>query len=227
MDNAHKYSLFISSTYEDLVDERQSVLTVALENDFIPVGMEQFGAHPADKWDIITRMIDDCDAYLLIIAGRYGSMDDSGVSWTEKEYDYAKEKGIPVIALIRKRESILGDKLDSDQTKLDAFRERVKDGSFNSGFFSNEGELKYEAGRGLHNMKDHLRDSKGGWVRYSDVKRMIDNDRKQYTEENAAVINAMTRAVTAMSEKVTALEESVTWNKFKPISDMEVQGHFK
>lgn len=34
------FSLFISSTYEDLKEERQALIGVALENGFIPVGME-------------------------------------------------------------------------------------------------------------------------------------------------------------------------------------------
>lgn len=227
MDNAHKYSLFISSTYEDLIDERQSVLTVALENDFIPVGMEQFGANPLDKWELITRMIDECDAYLLIIAGRYGSKDENGVSWTEREFDYARSKSIPVIALIRDPVSITSDKMDDEQKKLELFRERVKGESSNKGFFGDKGELKYEAGRGLHNMKDYLRNSDAGWVRYADVKDMINNDRKQYMIDNAAVINAMTKAMTTMADKINALEDNLTWQEIiEPISDEEVKERF-
>jgi hypothetical protein len=45
-------------------------------------------------------VIDDCDYYLLIIGGRYGSTDPEGVSYTEKEYEYAIEHGIKVIALL-------------------------------------------------------------------------------------------------------------------------------
>ena len=37
-----KFSLFISSTYEDLKEERKALMEVALDNNFIPVGMEQF-----------------------------------------------------------------------------------------------------------------------------------------------------------------------------------------
>lgn len=42
MTNRRKFSVFISSTYEDLKEERQALFGVALENNFIPVGMEQF-----------------------------------------------------------------------------------------------------------------------------------------------------------------------------------------
>ncbi len=192
--------------------------------------MEQFGANPLDKWKLITRMINECDAYLLIIAGRYGTLADNGISWTEKEYNYAKEKGIPVIALIRTKESISGDKLDNDQTKLDAFRKRVKDESFNSGFFSNEGELKYEAGRGLHNMKEYLRDTRAGWVRYSDVKNIINNDRKQFTIDYAVMVDALSKALTAVGNEVRGINESRrsgVWKITEPISDNEVKDLFE
>ena len=90
MTGKRKFSLFISSTYEDLKEERQALIGVALENGFIPVGMEQFHGAPADQWTVITKIIDECDFYLLIIGGRYGSIDESGkVSYTEKEYGYA------------------------------------------------------------------------------------------------------------------------------------------
>ena len=40
---------------------------MALENNFIPVGMEQFHAAPTSQWNVITKMIDECDFYLLVI----------------------------------------------------------------------------------------------------------------------------------------------------------------
>lgn len=46
MDNKRKFSIFISSTYEDLKEERQSLIGVSLENNFIPVGMERFHVAP-------------------------------------------------------------------------------------------------------------------------------------------------------------------------------------
>ncbi len=53
MKNRRKFSIFISSTYEDLKKERQALVGVALENNFIPVGMEQFHAAPTSQWNVI------------------------------------------------------------------------------------------------------------------------------------------------------------------------------
>ena len=129
-----KYSLFVSSTYEDLKVERQALMLVALENDFIPMGMEQFHAAPASQWDVITKMIDESDCFLLIIGGRYGSIDESeGISYTEKEYEYAKKKGIPILVFIKELSSIAVDKMDEDddsyikQKKLKEFRCKLKE----------------------------------------------------------------------------------------------------
>jgi len=94
-----KYQVFVSSTFRDLQDERKQVIQALLELDCIPCGMELFQASDDDQWTLIKRVIDDCDYYLVVIAGRYGSMKD-GVSYTEREYDYAVSQNKPVIAFL-------------------------------------------------------------------------------------------------------------------------------
>ncbi|WP_373332630.1 DUF4062 domain-containing protein [Thiopseudomonas alkaliphila] len=37
-----KYQVFLSSTYSDLVDERESIIKAILEMYHIPIGMEMF-----------------------------------------------------------------------------------------------------------------------------------------------------------------------------------------
>ena len=68
---------------------RQEVTHALLELDCIPSGMELFPAANEDQWSLIKRVIGDCDYYVLIIGGRYGSTDFEGISYTEKEYRYA------------------------------------------------------------------------------------------------------------------------------------------
>src|SRR5271170_2865284 len=94
-----KYQIFVSSTYNDLKEERDIVNKSILEMGNIPVGMEMFSAGDEQQWEIIKRAIDDCDYYVLILAHRYGST-VSGISYTEKEYDYAVSQKIPVLAFI-------------------------------------------------------------------------------------------------------------------------------
>ncbi len=95
-----RYQVFVSSTFADLQEERQQVIQALMEMDCIPAGMELFPATDEEQWEFIKRIIDDCDYYLLIIGGRYGSVSSDGVSYTEMEYEYAVSKGLKVIALL-------------------------------------------------------------------------------------------------------------------------------
>ena len=175
MKNIRKFSIFISSTYEDLKKERQALLGVALENNFIPVGMEQFHAAPTSQWNIITKMIDECDFYLLVIGGRYGSIDEeTGISYTEKEYNYAKTKGMPVLVLIKESSAITESEKDTGDDKyekmkrLDEFRERVKNDRNTVDFFTDINSLKYVTSPTFRNAINYAGDD-AGWVRYQDV----------------------------------------------------------
>ncbi|MCS6175859.1 DUF4062 domain-containing protein [Shewanella baltica] len=125
-----RYQVFVSSTFVDLENERQHVIQTLMEMDCIPAGMELFPAADEGQWEFIKKVIDDCDYYLLIIGGRYGSVASDGISYTEKEFDYAVEKGIKVIALIHgSPEEIASGKSERDpilQNKLIRFREKVQ-----------------------------------------------------------------------------------------------------
>jgi len=124
-----RHQLFISSTFLDLKEERAEVLRAALELDCIPTGMEAFLASNDSQWDIISKVIEECDYYILIIGGRYGSTASDGLSYTEKEFDLAKRLGIPILAFVHESpENISIGKSDVDpiaREKLKAFRDRV------------------------------------------------------------------------------------------------------
>lgn len=124
-----RYQVFVSSTYADLKEERRHVTQALMEMDCIPAGMELFPAADEEQWEFIKRIIDDCDYYLLIIGGRYGSTTDEGISYTEKEFDYAVENGLKVIALLHESpEEIPVGKSDISpelRERLQAFREKV------------------------------------------------------------------------------------------------------
>ncbi len=130
MTDQKRYQVFVSSTYLDLRDERQAVTAALLECDAFPAGMELFPAADDDAWTLITKVIDESDYYLLVVGGKYGSVDPvEDVSYTEKEYDYAVSKGKPVMAFVHGDPgSIVADKteLGDLRDKLEAFREKVK-----------------------------------------------------------------------------------------------------
>src|SRR5437764_4698485 len=93
-----RYQVFVSSTYEDLLEERRHVIQALLETRCIPVGMELFPASTEEKWALIKRLIDDCDYFIVIVAGMYGrSPAGDGPSYTEMEFDYAVQRGMKPI----------------------------------------------------------------------------------------------------------------------------------
>jgi len=97
-----RYQVFVSSTYEDLHEERQEVMHALLELDCMPAGMELFPAADDDQWTLIKNVITECDYYIVIIGGRYGSLNNEGISYTEMEYRYALEISKPIIAFLHK-----------------------------------------------------------------------------------------------------------------------------
>jgi Domain of unknown function (DUF4062) len=125
-----RYQVFVSSTFWDLETERQEVMHALLELDCIPSGMELFPAANEDQWNLIKKVIDDCDYYVLIMAGRYGSIGLDGISYTEMEYRYALSIGKPTIAFLhRSPGKISADKTESSsegKEKLRAFRTEVE-----------------------------------------------------------------------------------------------------
>jgi hypothetical protein len=124
-----RFQVFVSSTFEDLKDERGIVVENILKLEHIPAGMELFSASNDEQFKYIERVIDESDYYVLIIGNRYGSVDSDGTSYTEKEYDYAVSKGIPILAFLHSDpESLPSKKSEHDPEKrmrLNQFRKDV------------------------------------------------------------------------------------------------------
>lgn len=166
-----KYQFFISSTYEDLKEERNKAIQAILTMNQFPIGMEMFSAANDDQWKIIKEAIDSSDFYILIIGNRYGSIEDTtGISYTEKEFDYAVEKKIPVLAFIVDNSmSMIPDRFDSDPqkiAKLNAFKEKVKQSGRYVKFWKNVDNLETLISQSIS--KAVLRGNRPGWVRTTD-----------------------------------------------------------
>ena len=97
---AKTYSVFISSTFLDLKEEREKVMQAVLRLGYLPLGMEMFPASDDTQRDAIRHAIDLADYYVVLVAGRYGSRGPDSLSYTEGEFDYAVEQKIPVLAFV-------------------------------------------------------------------------------------------------------------------------------
>ena len=124
--NETKYQVFISSTHSDLTEERESIIKAILEMYHIPIGMEMFSAEDEDQWEIIRRTIEVSDYYILVLGLRYGSKTSDGISFTQKEYEYALQMKIPVLAFVMNDNvSLPKDKRDDDLSEVNKFRKEV------------------------------------------------------------------------------------------------------
>ena len=91
-----KLQIFVSSTYVDLIPHRLAAIEAILAAGHIPAAMEQFTPGSDTAWETITSWIDQSDCFLLILGGRYGSIEPkSKKSYVEMEYDYALKQGKP------------------------------------------------------------------------------------------------------------------------------------
>ncbi|HDL7686285.1 TPA: DUF4062 domain-containing protein [Yersinia enterocolitica] len=96
-----RLQVFVSSTFNDLKNERQAAVSAILKIGHIPAGMELFTAGDRSQWETIKNWIDESDVYMLILGGRYGSIEsESGLSYTELEYNYALETNKPLFSVV-------------------------------------------------------------------------------------------------------------------------------
>ena len=97
-----KHQIFISSTHDDLIEERQKLFMTTYRMNHIPIGMEGFTASNLSQWEYIQQRVIECDYFVIVVAHRYGSLipDDSGRSFTEAEYDFAMKLGKPILRFI-------------------------------------------------------------------------------------------------------------------------------
>jgi hypothetical protein len=62
-----------------------------------------FPASDDTAWEFVKDVIRQSDYYAIIIGGRYGSVDERGLSFTEREYDLAYELKVPNVGILAPR----------------------------------------------------------------------------------------------------------------------------
>lgn len=114
-----KLQVFVSSTYLDLINERQKAVEGILRSKHIPAGMELFIPSDKTQWEIIRGWIKDSDLLMLILGGRYGNIEpNSGKSYTHLEYEYAVANKIPVFAIILNDQFLANKKSQNVNLKI-------------------------------------------------------------------------------------------------------------
>lgn len=193
-----RYQVFVSSTFEDLKEERRQVNQALLELECLPAAMEMFVATDDDQWTLIQEVIELSDYYVVIVGGRYGSITEEGISYTEKEFDYALSLEKPILAFVHRHpEKIPQGQTDATaaaKKKLDAFRRKVTTGR-TVGFFETPHELGSEVSRAVARVTK--RKPGVGWVR-GDKAMTVDQEREML---------ALREQISALRNQVSVLEE--------------------
>lgn len=167
-----KYQVFVSSTYNDLREERECLKNDLFLGGYIPAGMEAFGARNQNVWDVIQDSIGNSDIFVLVIAGRYGTIDKNcGISYTEKEYNYAKENNIPILVFIRNRDFIKATDYDDnpEREKLNEFI-RLIEHDYYVTYWDKKEDLSKQVLTAITNLRNDKRNLDclmKGWVRWN------------------------------------------------------------
>ena len=195
-----KYQVFISSTYEDLKNERKKIQEVLLSADCIPAGMENFLASNDSQFDVIKRIIDLCDFYILILGFRYGSVNKTtGLSYTEMEYDYAVSKNIPILVFAKNDSNpeVYLKENPENVVKLKKFRKRAMENRLAS-IWQDSDSLMGSVALSIIKAKDT--NCMPGWIRGNEVA----------SSDSLKQINELQNENNKLKTKIIELETELT-----------------
>ncbi|OBZ10743.1 hypothetical protein A8L34_19435 [Bacillus sp. FJAT-27264] len=208
-----KYQIFISSTYNDLVQPRGKVIETILSLKHIPIGMENFTASNRTQWQYIQDVLKDCDYYVLIIGHRYGSIDsNTGKSYTEMEFDYAKQLNIPILSFVIDRNSmplLPNDRESHDhEEKLHNFiNQKVRSGTLNSKDWTNPDHLANLVTASL--VSEMGENPRTGWIRADKLDELnLEIERLQVINQRLASQTIKTNLVTREPNIEVVLNDS-------------------
>lgn len=213
-----RLQVFVSSTHSDLINERQAAVEAILIAGHIPAGMELFTSGDESQMDVIKQWIDESDVYLLILGGRYGSVEPkTGKSYTHLEYEYAISKNKPAFACviqesaIESRVKILGTLVIETENprELKAFREFVLTKVVR--FWEDVKDIKISIGETLSHIS--RREDLVGWVRASDQVNMpaLADEIARLSKENSLLRSQL------QNGKNEVLIQGVTFGEMKSI----------
>jgi Domain of unknown function (DUF4062) len=215
-----RYTVFVSSTYKDLIKTRDEIIKTLMRVKHIPLGMEAFNASNSSSWEIIRKTIDISDYYIIIVGVRYGSVHKTEkISYTEMEYNYATQSDVPCYVFIASDQAEFpsGDK-DSDPKlvkKLADFKKRLMTDGRNIVEWNNVGDLTTKITAAL--AEAIADDPRPGWTRnFNESKETTDemarlSKRNFELEEELKVFRAQNNASPILECKLSDFEDDIVY----------------
>lgn len=225
-----RLQVFVSSTFIDLSHERQAAVEAILTAGHIPAGMELFTSGDESQLEVINHWIDESDVYLLILGGRYGSVEPrTEKSYVQLEYEYALNKGKPLFACVvtepahEKRVREYGTRVvepDNPQ-KLREFRALVLTRMVK--FWDDFKDIKIAVGDTLAQFA--RRDDLIGWVRPSQEANMpaLADEIARLSKENAELRGQLARGGSEDTVEGLRYNELKALLKHKGLLDLFVE----
>ena len=147
--------VYLSSTYEDLKDYRESVYRTLSKFERIQkiVAMEDYVACDERPVNKCLRDVEKCDAYIGLFAWRYGFIPDEydDLSITNLEYLKAVKKNKPIfIFLVKDKTSWPNDFIDKSPDNIINFRNKLQNDRIVS-FFKSKEDLSQEVSVAITN----------------------------------------------------------------------------
>lgn len=225
-----RLQVFVSSTFIDLTHERQAAVEAILTAGHIPAGMELFTSGDESQLEVINHWIDESDVYLLILGGRYGSVEPrTEKSYVQLEYEYALNKGKPLFACVvtepahEKRVREYGTRVvepDNPQ-KLREFRALVLTRMVK--FWDDFKDIKIAVGDTLAQFA--RRDDLIGWVRPSQEANMpaLADEIARLSKENAELRGQLARGGSEDTVEGLRYNELKALLKHKGLLDLFVE----
>lgn len=132
-----KMRVFISSTMDDLGNERRAVVAQLKNLNVEPVYAESFSPNGSTSWERIKEEVKDCQILVLLLGERYGWVPDEGPGSREKrsvthmEALLARELGLIVLPFFK--DLSISSTVNDESKARDKFRKEVS--SWDKGYF--------------------------------------------------------------------------------------------
>jgi hypothetical protein len=117
--------VFLSSTFKDLIPERQAVEAAIQRMAAQYVGMEYFGSFAEEPLERCLKKVCSANVVILVLGHKYGFVaEGSQVSMTEAEYRAALDEKVPVLAYLIQEDSFSTH--SDDNPKLSKLKDELK-----------------------------------------------------------------------------------------------------